>query len=191
MSDSRTRRLATTRILSLVAVLLLGLLSSGCNVRERLTERAVESVAGRVVGGDVDIDSSGESLRIQTDEGTVEFGGGSGSLPDAFPSEFPVPGDAEIEYATSASTDDGAFFSVIAFTSDSYDDTVAWYEQQLGSSGWSIDGQTQFSSGDGQTQSFTVSGHGYNGAVTIHDANEDGAQRTGIQLHIQSADESQ
>jgi hypothetical protein len=183
------RRAARGRAIGLVAVLLVSLLATGCNVRERITERAVEGIAGAALGGDVEIDADGESVRIETDEGTVEFGGGSGSLPDAFPDEFPVPDDAAIEYATSASTDDGAFFSVIALTADSYEDTVSWYEGQLSSRGWSIDGQTQFSNGDFSTQSFTVSGHSFDGVVTITETQDEEAQQTGIQLHLQSRSE--
>jgi hypothetical protein len=177
------------RALGLIAVLLVSVLATGCNVRERITERAVEGIAGAALGGDVEIDADGESVRIETDEGTVEFGGGSGSLPDAFPDEFPFPDGAGVEYATSTSTDDGAFFSVIGFSEDDYDDVVSWFEGQLSSRGWSIDGQTQFSNGDISTQSFTVSGHGYEGAVTIHETDNDEAGRTGIQLHLQSRSE--
>jgi hypothetical protein len=173
-------------MLVLVAVLLVSMVTTGCNIRENLTERAVEGIAGRVVDGDVDFDTDAGSVRVQTDEGTVEIGGGSGSLPDAFPDEFPMPDDISIEFATGASTDDGTVVSVFAYSDQSFEELVSWFESQLPSNGWSVDGQQQITSDDVSQQSFTVSGHNFNGAVSIHDTPDDDSGRTAIQVRLGS-----
>jgi hypothetical protein len=160
--------------------LLIAMLAVGCNAQERI----VESAVGAAVGGDVDVDEDGQTMRVTTDEGTVEFAGGTGSLPDDFPEQFPVPDNLEILQSTSMANDGKQFFQLIASTTQDYDDLAPWFEDRLAAQGWDIDGRSQMSMGDLESHTLTLSGHGLSGVLTLHDG-EDGP---GIQLVLQSED---
>lgn len=152
------------RSLTMSVLVLSALALAGCNVQERIAEE----VAGRAVGGDVDVDADDGSVRIETDEGSVEVGGTSGSLPNDFPEQFPVPDGLQILHSAGAKDAEGAQnFTVLAGSTQAFDEIAPWFSDQLPANGWTVDSEQDASFGDIESRTFAVTGHGYTGAVGI------------------------
>ena len=85
---------------SLIAALALSLVLSACGqseekAAETLAEKALEANTGQDV--DVDIDEDGQTVTIQTDQGTIKQSSGDNvALPDDFPSDVALPDDYKL-----------------------------------------------------------------------------------------------
>ena len=85
---------------SLFAALALSLVLSACGQSEEkaaeiLAEKALEANSGQDV--DVDIDEDGETVTIQTEQGTIKQSSGDNvALPDDFPTDVTLPGDYKV-----------------------------------------------------------------------------------------------
>ena len=106
-----------------------------------LTEKVVEEVVESETGSEIDLDYDDDGgVEITTDEG--EWAAGSkATVPDDFPSEVPV-----IDYNTVVSSssfaddEDGTkSFTLMVESQKSFDDTKAYYEQQMIDEGWTSD----------------------------------------------------
>lgn len=141
---------------------------SGCGfVGDRVGERVAEELGDRAVDGEVDFDRDSGEIRIENSEGSFTIGGGD--LPDAFPDEMPVPDGGEIVSTQSGSNDQGEQVSVqVHVTEGSFDELVAFFDDELASAGWEVGARNETSMGTGMRGvTFEVSGHGWEGGVQI------------------------
>lgn len=89
-----------TRRPPLIAALALALVLTACGnaeekAAETLAEKALEANSGQDV--DVDIDEDGETVTIQTEQGTIKQSSGDNvALPDDFPTDVTLPGDYKV-----------------------------------------------------------------------------------------------
>lgn len=91
-----------------------------------------------VPGADVDVDADG-SMKIETDEGTMDIG--NSSLPADWPEDIGIYPGAKIAYSASVTTTpDKPGMAVVLQTSDSAADVNAYYKDQFESNGWEIVG---------------------------------------------------
>lgn len=88
----------------LAAVLLVG--SSGCS---SITDRAVEKIVKRELGGYVDFDGDDDSVRVETDEGLFTSGT---TIPEDWPSDVPIPPDLEVSGSSVVRSYDEKSFSL-------------------------------------------------------------------------------
>lgn len=89
-----------TRCPPLIAALALALVLSACGkseekAAEALAEQALETNAGQDV--DVDIEDDGQTVTIQTEQGTLKQSSGDNvALPDDFPTDVTLPDDYKV-----------------------------------------------------------------------------------------------
>jgi len=124
----------------ILLVLLLGL--AGCSsIAEEAAERTVEGVTG------VDIDEDGEKITIEGEEGEqVEIGSGT-ELPEDFPSDVPVYEDAELLASSTLTEGEAQNYYLSLQTTDSFEDVVAWYKDEMESAGWELEADSVTTSG--------------------------------------------
>lgn len=116
-------------VLAATAMVLLG----GCGgeeAGEQIGEQLVEKAAEQE-GQDVDVDIEGDTVKVETSEGTVEMG--TGEWPGNLPGD---PPQIEGEVLTSTESPSGAFVSVQV---DDASAAFADYVDQLEGEGWTID----------------------------------------------------
>lgn len=166
---------------ALMVALLLGVALTGCSMA---AEEATEALVESGTGADVEIDDDGESVSIETEDGSIEISGGeSATLPDGFPEDMPVY-DGQIVMAQSVDTPEGTGYNVGIQTSDSEDDVAAWYSDELANEGWTIAAEIS-NDGDGMMMTtYQVEKNGSNSQVVI--AEEDG--QTQIVLTVTYSD---
>lgn len=142
------------------AVLLTGCGAAADEAAERAVEQAIESETG----GDVDIDTDGDgSFNIETEDGTISsdgdgnveidtedgsFSAGTGEVPEAWPSDIPLPDDLTVLSSTELDSSDGRLILVSGTTGTSAADLLDEYRSAL--SGWTVSGEST-STGGGAT----------------------------------------
>jgi hypothetical protein len=124
-------------IVCMTVVAVLG--AAGCcrkapNADEEAAEKIVERAIRMSSGNKAEVDISGETVRIQSEEGDVVMSsGGNAKLPDTFPKDVPVYKGAEIVHTMAQGT--GAH-SVTMRTGDDMEKVAAYYDSELASKGW-------------------------------------------------------
>jgi len=93
---------------------------------------------------------------------TVQVGGG-GSIPDGFPSAFPLPGDATPVYSASG----GGSYSVWFNSALSVEDLRSFFDSGLPANGWTIKSEVDLSDSGGAYGMYTIAGDGFGGTVYI------------------------
>ncbi len=129
----------------LTLVFVVALLATSCG-GEQISER----IAEQAIGGDADVEISGDgddvTINIESDEGSLSFGLGA-DLPDEL--EVPVPDGGNV---MAAGTQNDSVFASAIYPGDRYDEIVTFYDSWTEGTGneW----QTQTASIDfgGQTQ---------------------------------------
>jgi uncharacterized protein (DUF2344 family) len=113
------------------------LLLSACG--QNAVERAIEEQTN----GEADVDFDGETMQIETDEGSMEIG--SQTLPDAWPLDVPVYPDATImaSYTTNMQEEQAATMLNLA-TKDAPTAVQAFYDRELKANSWLIESQGSF-----------------------------------------------
>lgn len=111
------------------------LLAACDSVQENMMERAIE----KETGGDADVDMRGDgSMHIENEEGTFDSGT---EVPDDWPSDVTVYGDAEVQYSASVNPTTGEPGSILVMmTTDSAANVAAFYRDDLADQGWEIEG---------------------------------------------------
>lgn len=67
------------RIVQLTTVIIILLFAlSGCNIKQKISEKITEGILEKVVGDEADIDINGDGITFETDEGKVSFGADDG-----------------------------------------------------------------------------------------------------------------
>jgi hypothetical protein len=170
----------SVRLVVLFAVLSLVVFAVGCGrIAEKAAETAVEGATG------VKVEDDGDSVTIETDEGTVEVGSGEGDLPEDFPDDVPVY-DGAIDSHNKVSTPDGVMWSVVLSTSDNFDNVVSWYKAELSSTDWAQEALLESSAPEGAT--FVLKkGEQANAAIGISVAEDSG--KTEISLTVTEHDQ--
>lgn len=154
-------------------VLIIGLVFvlGGCkSVEDKVAEEVTGGIIGSATGGDVEVDD--DSVTFETDEGDVTVAGGEGTLPDAFPDDFPVYDDADVASSTSFEGEGQVQYHVTLATSDSVDDVYEWYKDELDSQGWTIDEDMKMSTDDGETAALSVTKGDMGASVTVSEGGE-------------------
>ena len=131
----------------LVMLIAIGLLTTACgNAAEDLVENAIENAIESEGGGDVniDIDEDGGSASIETDEGSIQIGGGD------IPADFPLPIPDYEEVAGVVTSDQEGTEStqiILSFDPDDIDEVADLYEGYFNDQGWETT-RTDTKSGD-------------------------------------------
>lgn len=185
MNSSRSRTARTTGALAGMAVCAVVLAS--CGAGEALTERVVEEAAERAAGGEVDINTDDGSVTVETDEGSVSIGGGE--LPEGLPDEFPVPDGLEVFGSISQEGQDGRTVGFQATSQDSFEDLVAYFDDELAAGGWTItDNITSDVGGAVRNESWEIEGYGLTGNVALTLIGEEGGeQQLSLLVSLESA----
>lgn len=126
---------------SIIATLVGGaFLLSGCSVTDSLSQKAGEKILEKTIesqtGNKVDINSENGQMNVQTDQGTMSINtGGSGKLPENFPSDMFTYSDAKIIFSLAGAkgTND---YTVTYQTATSFTDAANKYKQEMTGSGW-------------------------------------------------------
>ena len=123
-------------LLILAAVIVVAVVLGGIFYR-KAGGLIVGNIFSRLTGGTVDVDNDGEKVTVSLEEGEFSFEEG-GSLPDNFPSDFPIYPDAELASSWTASGDDTDGISLIWETEDSVSGVGNYYESELEAAGWTL-----------------------------------------------------
>ena len=166
-SSNKGSKTAVTIII--IVVVVLAILSIGGYLVSRfllnkVAEQTTESLIEGVTGGKVDIDSEGEDVSIETEDGSYSMTGDN-EWPSDMPSSVPEFSYGKIEASSKSSSGDSTNWSV-SFTdvkSDAYDS----YTSELEKSGWSETGN--ISSGGSQIANMENSEYYL---IFTYDANE-------------------
>jgi hypothetical protein len=172
-------RFTTPKILAaslLGAALVLG----GCGLGEEAAEKGLEEAmeAGASDGTDVDIDGEDGNVKVESSDGSMEFGGDT-ELPESFPDDIPLPDeDYDVRMATEQS--DGTTM-VSLFTTGDVDVIADHIEDGVRSSGYQVDATRSTDIGATGQRHLEASGNGLDLTVVVTGA-EDGT--VGVQYHI-------
>jgi hypothetical protein len=122
-------------LIMLVAVLGFSLTLTGCfkspsqKLGEKMVEKAIESQSG----GNVDVDTNSGTMNFKSDDGNTQVStGGEVDLPDGFPEELIIAGDAKVIIASSADKT----MSVAYQTDGDQSELFADYKTKLIDQGW-------------------------------------------------------
>lgn len=153
--------------LAVAGVMLLGL---GCKSPSQMaTEKMIEAAAG----GKANVDVNGNTIKVETKEGTAEFGGNK--LPDNWASDAPVYPGATIQFSGAANPENGkAGTMVMLQTKDSGTTVLEYYKKELESQGWKINGTYQAGASatlaatkDNRTIGITIAASGEQTMITV------------------------
>lgn len=128
-------------------IVILALMSVGCGkAAENLIEGAIENQLEEEGVGDVniDLDEDGGVVSIETDEGSMSFGGTE--IPNDF--RLPIP---DYEEVVGVATQTGEFASsmvTLSFDPDDFDDVAALYEDFFSDEGWEVSRTDSSADGD-------------------------------------------
>jgi hypothetical protein len=124
----------------LLCILAFSLLLSGCS---QAVEKAVEEKAERDIekatGKEVEIDTEKNKVEVETEEGKAEIQTGEeASLPEDFPSDFPIYKEARATASFSTETEGGKGYQVMLSTTDDFNKVVDYYKSELEKAGYKI-----------------------------------------------------
>jgi len=134
--------ISLTLIISTAVTLLFagGCFNAGQRIAEGAMERAIEDESG------ADVDISGDSVTVKTDEGETTIGGGA-EIPEGYPEgEVPVYPDMTITSSQKITQDGKTNYMISAETADTGEEIASWYKGKL--AGWNVDNEYT-SEGDG------------------------------------------
>ncbi len=157
-SVRQIRRIAVSL---LAAALLVG--SSGCG---SITNRALEKIVEKELGGSVDIKRDGESVRVETDEGLFTTGT---TIPEDWPSDVPTPPDLEVSGSSIVNSDDEKAFSLHGISQMSTKEIKDFYADAF--SGWKETGVVEMG-GEQQMVQASYEKDGTSVSVSVFDADE-------------------
>lgn len=121
-------------LLILAAVVVLAVVIGGICYR-KAKDLVVGSIFSRLTGGIVEKD--GDKVTVTLEEGSFSLEDG-GSLPDNFPSDFPIYPDAKLASTWSAKGNGADGLSLIWETEDAIDKVSSYYENELEDAGWTL-----------------------------------------------------
>jgi ABC-type glycerol-3-phosphate transport system substrate-binding protein len=129
----------------LILVFVLALMAAACG-----GEQISEQLAEQAIGGNADVDISGDgddvTVNIQSDDGSLSLGSGA-SLPDEL--MIPVPDGGKV---TLSGVQGESVFAAIQYSADRYDEIIAFYDSWTDGTGDEWQTQTATIDINGQTQ---------------------------------------
>jgi len=159
MAPNKTK--FTTTTLTGVAVLAILLFLPGCYLTdkawEKIGEGTIEKTIESQTGGAVDLDLQNKSLNVKTQEGTMNIAGeGNATLPENFPGDVFVYGDAKIVFSLSQAPGMGGTenYSVSYNTGAVLLDAIAKYKAEMSGRGWKLDNEVSMGAEGGDVLSF-------------------------------------
>lgn len=119
------------KFLLIGVIILVAVTLSGCKkAAEKTAETAIEAASG----GEVDVDIENDSMKINTNAGSLEVGEGV-SLPANFPDDiYLIAGDI----MSALTVDADSTFQVEIDTPQSLSDAASVYDEELQADGWTI-----------------------------------------------------
>lgn len=164
-----------------LALAAFAVLLTGCTkkVAEKTTESATERAIERATNSQVDVDLATNSVKINTNGGSYQFGGNV-ALPTGFPDDVYII-DGTLTSATTATENSG--YTVSIETTKSVEEAKALYETQLKNEGWTIALSMQYES------SAAVGGQKGNRNVSVSIA-QDTPGKTLVVLSTSTTDQS-
>lgn len=178
-----------TRTIFLLLLAISLLLFGSCQkMAEKATEKAIEAGSE----GQVDVDMSGQDMKITDKESgdTYEFkgedeggtwtatsedgnvkttvtAGESASVPDGWPDSFPVYTGAKLLAATESGDGSDQVYHLSLQTTDSMDDVAAFYISKAEAAGFNKD--SEFKMGEGQSYVFSKDKESFNLTLSTED----------------------
>ena len=115
------------------------LLLTGAGCGNYVAEKAVEKMSG----DKVDVSNDGESVKIKTEEGTLQMGGKQ-ELPEGWSSDAPYYPGATIQFSGSTNSAEGKpTTTVVSETKDSSQKVLDFYKKEFEDKGWTIESNYQ------------------------------------------------
>jgi len=121
----------------LIVLVVLALVAAGCaKAAEKTIEGAIEKQLEEEGGGNANVDISEDdgSVSIETDEGSMQIGGGD--IPSDFP--LPVPEGAEVVSVISTSGETAGSQVSMTFDPDDFDDVATLYDDFFNEQDWEV-----------------------------------------------------
>lgn len=146
-------------LLILVAAVVLTVILGGICYR-KAKDLAIGSIFSRLSGGVVEKD--GDKVTVTSEEGEFSFEE-EGSLPDNFPSDFPIYPDVKLVSSWTAKGDGTDGLSLIWETEDSVSKVNDYYENELENAGWTL----SFTSETEDSTTFAFEKNGVRGFIGI------------------------
>lgn len=146
-------------LLILSAILVLMVILGGICYR-KAKDSVIGSIFSRLSGGLVEKD--GEKITVALEEGEFSFEE-EGSLPDNFPSDFPIYPEAKLASTWAAKGEGTDGLSLIWETEDSVSKVSSYYESELEDAGWTL----SFTSETEDSTTFAVEKSGIRGFIGI------------------------
>ena len=123
---------------------------------------AVPACSGNDEGDGVNVHVNPSGVVVASGGTTVQVGGG-GSIPEGFPSTFPLPQDATPVYSASG----GGSYSVWFNSAQSVEDLRSFFDSGLPANGWTIKSELDLSDSGGAYAMYTIAGGGFGGTVYL------------------------
>lgn len=115
---------------------------AGCgNAVEGLAENAVERAIENEIGESAEVSVDDDSFTVDTGDGSITAG--SGSVPEDFPSDVPLP-EGEVNFAQRLESADGVGWSVVIATPGDPGTVAEQVRADLETSGFTVDEASQF-----------------------------------------------
>jgi hypothetical protein len=110
---------------------------AGCGaIADRAAEQVIERAIESEVGGSVDIDRSGDSFTIESEDGTFAFG--ATDVPASIASEFDLPRDFDVLSASELTTDGETTSLVVLYRESAPGSVLDDLLDQARSKGWTV-----------------------------------------------------
>ena len=137
--ESKNKKLYIILIALFVLVLFSTIFWKG--IGQRVSEKTVEKMIEKQIGGQADVDINGESVKVETDSGKVETGE-SVSLPSDFPEDVYVV-DGAVKAVFSDVVNEG--HTIMIETNKSPEEVSLDYKDKLTANSWKITSMVNFS----------------------------------------------
>jgi len=126
------------RFTLIVLVAVLAALSGGCRKKETLAEKIMEKAMKSASGNKAEVDISGDTVRITTEDGDVVIAGGANAaLPENLPADVPIYKNAGV-MQTMDGGDKG--FHIMLTTAYATGNVVEYYKKAIEEKGWTSEG---------------------------------------------------
>lgn len=147
------------------------------SIQDKVEKKVAEEIAGKALGGDVDIDTDGEDGSVSfTDEDGSSMNIGGKSLPEEWPADLPVPENHEILTSMTINDPEEGPSTMVTFTGDGdVAELAEQLSQALNSSGYASTGEgpNTIELGDMTTDMRTYESASNTVMLTVMDMGED------------------
>lgn len=159
---------------------------AGCSLTDKLMNKAGEKIGEKIVekATNSEIDTTNNSITINTNEGTASFGEDL-SLPKDFPSDVPVFEKANVVSSSSTASDNSFYITMLA--SDDYISVDDYYSSELEAQGWTIDNSSSYNTDGLQSTTYICSKDNRDLTIGLYES-DDGVGNKEVSIAISLAD---